>query len=241
MPFIHRVFEEVLPFLAFIENKRNIIAKVNDESAIESKVDRYKKLNSESLSCRITEEHQRAVKIDEKTSKFTLGLSVSLTVLATASSSFVKFVPNSEHTTTISVICGIAALYMLAAGITALGSLKTLPTYGYGTDHEILKKESGASYLAEALCAQEFMNIVRQLRNEAAYQSLRNGFFMLFIALSVSVILLSGVTLKTNKEVADISLSSKVLKENELGTKNIVLNTKTDTKILNSASKIDAN
>jgi len=213
MNFIYRVFEELLPFLTFIENKRNIMAKVNNEDAMESTVVRYKKLTADNLSSRIAEEHKRAINIDEKTSKFTLGLSVSLTVLAAASSSFVKFLPNSEHITTISVICGGAALYMLAAGIIALGSLKTLPTYGYGTEHEIFLKERGVSYLAEALCAQEFMNNVRQLRNEVAYQSLRNGFFMLFFALSISVLLLGGVINKTKLE--DASISSSLIKSNQ--------------------------
>lgn len=238
---ISRVLEEILPFLYFIKNKRNIITKVSNECAIGNKVERYKKLDAECLTSRITEEHERAVKIDEKTSKFTLGLSVSLAVLAAASSSFVKFLPDSEYTTTISVICGVAALYMLAAGITALGALKTLPTYGYGTEHEILLKESGVSYLAEALCAQEFMNIIRQLRNEAAYQSLRNGFFMLFVALSMSVILLSGVVYKTKPEATSISSSSTKPTQNVLAVKNKEPSAKSDNKALNSTPKSGAN
>ncbi|MCP4486848.1 MAG: hypothetical protein GY820_05945 [Gammaproteobacteria bacterium] len=190
--FLSRVIEEVLPSVAFIKNKKNIFKKIENKSEMTAKAERYNKLDVDCLSKRIKEEHERAVKIDDKTSKFTLGLSVSLTVLAAASGSFIKFVPDNSHTMAISIVCGISALYMLAAGITALGALKTLPTYGYGTEHSINLMESGSSYLAEAVYAQELMNIIRQLRNEAAYQSLRNGFFMLFFALSASVFLLGN-------------------------------------------------
>jgi hypothetical protein len=114
---------------------------------------------------------------------------------------------------------------MLMAGITALGAIKTLTTYGYGTDHLLNQKKIGDSYLAEALYAQERMNIIRHLRNESAYQSLRNGFLMLFIALGLSVVVvgspnIASIPIKTNTE--DISekrdatsLDNKVIESNK--------------------------
>lgn len=181
--FMPRVIEEIFPFFIFCKKNKNILTKVCNDSEVTAKAEKYKELDIDCLKNRIGEEHERAVKIDEKTTKFTLGLSVSLTVLAAASGSFMKVVPDTIYAKPISVICGIASLYMLAAGITALGALKTLPTYGYGTEHLINLKKEGVSYLAEALYSQERMNIIRHLRNEAAYQSLRNGFFLLFFAL----------------------------------------------------------
>lgn len=205
MNFIYRIFEEVFPIFPFLKNKNSILNKVNDGDEISSKSERYEELGSDSLNIRIKEEHERAIKIDEKTFKFTLGLSISLTVLAAASGSFVKFLPNSPFAIYISIICGISSLYMLAAGITALGAIKTLATYGYGTDHLLNQNKIGDSYLAEALYAQERMNVIRQLRNESAYQSLRNGFLMLFLALGITVVMLGNPSNASTPNVEDVS------------------------------------
>jgi hypothetical protein len=225
MGLIYRIFEEIFPILAFFKNENSILKKIGNGDETANKSKRYEELGSDSLSIRIKEEHERAIKIDEKTFKFTLGLSISLTVLAAASGSFVKFSPNTSYSVYISIICGISSLYMLMAGITALGAIKTLTTYGYGTDHLLNQKKIGDSYLAEALYAQERMNIIRHLRNESAYQSLRNGFLMLFIALGLSVVVvgspnIASIPIKTNTE--DISekrdatsLDNKVIESNK--------------------------
>jgi hypothetical protein len=225
MGLIYRIFEEIFPIFPFLKYKNSILKKIGNGDEIANKSKRYEELGSDSLSIRIKEEHERAIKIDEKTFKFTLGLSISLTVLAAASGSFVQFSPNTSYSVYISIICGISSLYMLMAGITALGAIKTLTTYGYGTDHLLNQKKIGDSYLAEALYAQERMNIIRHLRNESAYQSLRNGFLMLFIALGLSVVVvgspnLASMPIKTNTE--DISekrdatsLDNKVIESNK--------------------------
>jgi len=205
MGLIYRIFEEILPIFFFLKYKNSILKKIGDGNEIANKSKRYEELGSDILNIRIKEEHERAIKIDEKTFKFTLGLSISLTVLAAASGSFVKFSPNTSYSVYISIIFEISSLYMLMAGITALGAIKTLATYGYGTDHFLNQKKIGDSYLAEALYAQERMNIIRHLRNESAYQSLRNGFLMLFIALGLSVVVagssnIASIPIKTNTE-----------------------------------------
>ncbi|MDO6581420.1 hypothetical protein Q4491_08670 [Photobacterium sp. 2_MG-2023] len=228
MNFIFRVFEEVFPIFTFLKSKKNISNKVNDRSETASKSERYKELGSDSLNIRIKEEHERAVKIDEKTFKFTLGLSVSLTVLAAASGSFVKFSPNNPFSIYISILCGISSLYMLSAGITALGAIKTLATYGYGTDHLLSKNKIGDSYLAEALYAQERMNIIRQLRNESAYQSLRNGFLLLFLALCLAVVMLGNSNnVSTPTKINTEDASTKV-KSTELNNRMLVFDEKID-------------
>lgn len=186
--YAYRAFEEAIPLLAFLRNKRKIMMELSDEAKVKEKSKPYEALNERCLKDRMVEEHYRSKRIDEKTSKFTLGLSVSLTVLAAASGVFAKIIPSSSYAGLISIICGFASIYMLLAGITALGSLKTLPVYGYGTQHALRLKDDGVSYLSQALYAQERMNVVRHLRNEAAYQSLRNGFFVLLFALMGSVV-----------------------------------------------------
>jgi len=184
----YRAIEEAFPLFAFLINKRKIIMALSNEALVQEKSKPYEALDEGCLKDRIAEEHERAKKIDEKTSKFTLGLSVSLTVLAAASGAFAKLVPAALYAGLVSIACGFASIYMLLAGITALGALKTLPVYGYGTQHALSQKEGGVSYLSQVLYAQERMNVVRHLRNEAAYQSLRNGFLVLLIALIGSVI-----------------------------------------------------
>ncbi|MCY7296343.1 hypothetical protein [Alteromonas sp. a30] len=187
MKYLYRAFEEAFPFFPFLVSRNKIQKLIGDNADLTKKSKRYEQIGASLLNVRIKEEHERGIKIDEKTFKFTLGLSISLTVLAAASGSLAKYLPSSPLAEFTSIICGVSALYMLAAGITALGALKTLPTYGYGTEHIINQNADGVSYLSQALFAQERMNIIRHLRNESSYQSLRNGFLLLFFALAISV------------------------------------------------------
>lgn len=191
--YAYRAFEEALPLFAFLRNKRKIMRDVSNKALVAEKSTPYAELDEGVLKDRIKEEHERATKIDEKTSKFTLGLSVSLTVLAAASGALAKFVPEKPYAGLVSIACGFASIYMLLAGVTALGALKTLAVYGYGTQHALRQKSGGVLYLSQALYAQERMNIVRHLRNEAAYQSLRNGFLVLLVVLIGSVV---GLTIQ---------------------------------------------
>lgn len=197
-----RIFEETFPVLSFLRYKSKLLKSQQKTNEIVEKSKCYVEIDNTSLKNRISEEHARAVKIDEKTYKFTLGLSVSLTVLAAASGAFAKYLPKNEYSSLISVACGVSAIYMLLAGMTALGSLKTLPTYGYGSHHRLKEKSEGKKYLAVALYSQEKMNIIRHLRNEAAYQSLRNGFLVLLLALVISVSTfatnIKGIDIKSN-------------------------------------------
>ena len=188
MKYLYRAVEELFPFLFFLVSKKRIKKSIDNIDELTEKSKAYKALDADCINDRIKEELERSIRVDDKTFKFTLGLSLSLTVLAAASGSVTKYLSSNLFVEYISIACGISALYMLAAGITALGALKTLPTYGYGTDHLIKQKVDGVSYLSQALFAQERMNIIRHLRNEAAYQSLRNGFILLFVALTFSVV-----------------------------------------------------
>tara|TARA_R110002167_G_scaffold73411_2_gene205868 strand:- start:1523 stop:2221 length:699 start_codon:yes stop_codon:yes gene_type:complete len=204
------ILEELFPLLIYLKNKRNILKNIGNSIYLADKSKHYTVLGEVCIRERIKEEHERAIKIDEKTSKFTLGLSVSLTVLAAASGAFAKLVPESAYAAIISMTCGVASIYMLLAGITALGALKTLATYGYGTEHLINQKNEGIAYLSQALFAQEKVNIVRQLRNEAAYQSLRNGFIVLLFSLTLSLLDLTSQQLKPVVESNKSEVSDKV-------------------------------
>lgn len=183
-----QILRRVASVLIFFLNKKKILNRLSNYEEWKKDAERYTEIDDEALKSRIIQEHERGEKIDEKTFKFTLGLSVSLTVLAAASGSFAKFMPETAFKGTISTLCGLAALYMLAAGVTALGAIKTLPTYGYGTEYLINLKKNATLCLTESLYSQERMNIIRHLRNESAFQALCNGFFLLLLALITSVI-----------------------------------------------------
>lgn len=186
---VYRIIEETFPLFAFLRNKRKVIVPLLNGAIVQEKYKLYEGLDERCLKDRIAEEHERAKKIDGKTSKFTLGLSISLAVLTAASGAFSKLIPEALYAGFFSILCGFASIYMLMAGVIALGALKTLPIYGYGTQHALKQKEGGISYLSQVLYAQERVNIVRHLRNEAAYQSLRNG-FLVFIAALIFVVFL---------------------------------------------------
>ena len=238
--YICRFFEEIFPLFPYLKSQRKILSKINNDSELAEKSKKYNELDADCLNERIKEEHERAVKIDDKTSKFTLGLSVSLTVLAAASGSLVKFIPTSSYSSAISIVCGIASIYMLLAGITALGALKTLATYGYGTEHLLKLKSDGVSHLSQALYAQERMNIVRQLRNEAAYQSLRNGFIMLFAALVISVVVLSNHQIDSMLKSNNTDLSNKSPVKNVLDKRKLISCFKGDNKLIQPTANTTA-
>lgn len=213
---IKLLLEELLPVLAFFSNSRKLGNKIQKLSYEDPALEGYHLLESSILEKRLLEEHERGVKVDEKTFKFTLGLSVSLTIIAAASGSFAKFFPDQNFSVIIPLVCGVSALYMLSAGIISLGAIKTLPTFGYGTQHEMELKKEGDKYLAFALLAQEKVNIIRQLRNEAAYQSLRNGFLILFAALFLSIIVLVNAVLTIDVATGDGEMNTSPSQKIEL-------------------------
>jgi len=194
------MFEEIFPFIFFLRNNWKKINQIQTKGTPDHKIKEYSTLPVEKLNQRLTEEHERATKIDEKTTKFTLGLSVSLTILSTASGTLAKLLPDNKINSTIVILCGIASVFMLIAGIISLGALKTLPRYGYGTAHEICAERNEVSYFANVLFLQEEINIVRHIRNESAYQCLRNGFLFLLLALVVSLFFIR-IPVDTNNHI----------------------------------------
>ncbi|PNQ69003.1 hypothetical protein C1141_06345, partial [Vibrio agarivorans] len=159
--------------------------RVNDLSFTD--IESYSKLQDSKIEERLKDEHDRALAIDDKTSKFTLGLSVSLSIISASASSVVKILPESQFNEIISFLFGVSSLYMLSGGLIALGALKTLPKYGYGTAFEISKC---THVLIRSLLSQEKVNEIRYVRNELAFISLRNGFLIIFIALLLCIVVL---------------------------------------------------
>lgn len=182
---ILRIIEELFPFIYFYCINRSILNRVNDLRSTD--IECYSKLQDYKIEERLKDEHDRALAIDDKTSKFTLGLSVSLSIISASASSVVKILPENQFNEIISFLFGVSSLYMLSGGLIALGALKTLPKYGYGTAFEINK----CTYvLVSALLSQEKVNMLRHMRNELAFMSLRNGFLIIFVALLLCIVVL---------------------------------------------------
>lgn len=175
---VERVFEELFPFFYFYYISNKLLHKLH--TADPNTTIEYLKLTNNQIENRLKDEHDRAQKIDEKTSKFTLGLSVSLTIISTMASGVVNFLPKNNLNEVIAFIFGLSSLYMVTGGLLALGALKTLPKFGYGTHFEINKN---SNTLVSALIGQEKVNILRHIRNELSFMSLRNGFLLIFISL----------------------------------------------------------
>ena len=82
------------------------------------------------------------------------------------------------------VLFSLTVMFVAVAILIVVDALRTLPRFGYGTEVMLLVRRSDT--LADWLARQETMNSVRQLRNEAAYQTIRNGLVCFFGTVIVS-------------------------------------------------------
>ena len=174
---IARLFEEIFPFGQYIRNVKRLRKRCKRTDILrEEMFIEYETLESNLLKRRLEEERQRASALDEKTFKLTLSLSVGLAVLGSTAAFFAKGV----WVDIVVAAIGIGVSFVLGAGFVALGALRTLPSYGYGTQFLLQKRENENMILADALARQESMNQIRHLRNETSYQALRNGLLLIF-------------------------------------------------------------
>ena len=153
---------------------------------------RYEQLDDTSLGERIREEHDRAIQIDEKTTKFTLSFSIAFSVIGAIGVLIARQSSNGNLNHVLAGLLAIATSYTIVGGLIALGSLRTLPKYGYGTEYRLSDghkrpDQNNKKVKVEALAAQEIVNTVRHLRNEAAYQCLRNGLICLVLSIPLIV------------------------------------------------------
>ena len=153
----------------------------------------YVDLSEDKLEERLKEEHQRASTMDEKTSKLTFSFSIALTFVGAA----IVFLKNTVSpvvmqaglSVLINSLIFLGLFYSTMAGLVALGALRTAPRHGYGTPLLLEQDTHRRKKLTESLARQEVINLVRHLRNEAAFQCLRNG-LLLFI---VVIVMFTGI------------------------------------------------
>ena len=200
-----RIIEELFPFIHYLVYKRRQKKLSTTQKILEQeKFKDYSTLSMDKLEQRLCQEHKRASDMDEKTFKLTLSFSVGLTVLALLAAPLAKVLISTQIKVIFIVPMHIGLLFVLASGIVALGAMRTLPKYGYGTQFILDQQEKVSSaLLADALARQETMNIVRHLRNEVAYQSLRNGILLILAGFIIFVVTLVYQTLASFHHTAD--------------------------------------
>ena len=187
-----RVAEEFFPFAYYLRNASRLKVRyklpelLKDEAFLG-----YDRLSVDELDRRLAEEHERAVALDDKTSKGTLFLSVGFSVLGlglTAISSSKWVLANtafsSVGSTWLILLFGASVVYFLVASWMALGALRTYHKFGFGTKYALALHDSDPTSLrAEHLARQETVNNLRHCRNEAVFQAVRNGFILLFVGI----------------------------------------------------------
>ena len=174
-PVLSRLLEELLPFGAYLRNRRHL-QKLLTGDFPEELVAEYRIVPQGELADRLKEEHERARNLDEKTTKMTLAFGLALPILGAAAILTAHLSKYFALTETIGVV--VSVIYILIGGLLALSGLRVAQTFGYGTKFRAEKKSAGdpLQYLVEQLLRQETQNTIRQIRNEAAFQCLRNGF-----------------------------------------------------------------
>lgn len=192
---ISRLAEEIFPFFYYFYRVRQQRRRCGSPNILNLPMfASYTSLSQAQLSVRLKEEHTRASALDDKTFKLTLSLSVGLTVLGSAAASLLGALTSPALQVTLALVIGAALFYFLLAGFVALGGVRTSATYGYGTKFLLQKQTGVPNVIADALARQEIMNIIRHLRNETAYQALRNGLILLFAGLLLFATLLARQT-----------------------------------------------
>ncbi len=191
---IPRFLEEIFPFVSYLVYSRRLRRRSESgEILSEREFKNYIDLSEDMIKERLKEEHQRASTMDEKTSKLTFSISMALTFVGAA----VVFLKNTISpvamqaglSVLINSLIFLGLFYSTMAGLVALGALRTAPRHGYGTQFLLEQNKPMNEKLAESLARQEVINLVRHLRNEAAFQCLRNG-LLLFI---VVIMMFTGI------------------------------------------------
>ena len=149
---ISRIIEELFPFGHYFVRYRRLRKQRDCQDVLRKETfSEYETLCSQLLTQRLEEEHRRASVINEKTFKLTFSLSMGLTALGLMAAFLTTIVTSVTLQIILVVMIGISLFYILAAGFVAVGALRTVRTYGYGTHFQMKLKEHGNSVLADAL------------------------------------------------------------------------------------------
>ena len=191
-----RIAEESFPFAFYLRNASRLKARVGLPEILQYDDFReYERLSIAELDQRLTEEHERAVALDDKTLKATLFLSgafsvlgLGLAVISSSSALLAKTASSLVAPAWLTLLFVTSVVYFIVASWVALGALRTYPRYGFGTRYLLDRQSPNSAALpAESLARQETLNILRHCRNEAVFQTVRNGLILLLVGILVSV------------------------------------------------------
>ena len=202
------ILEEVCPFVCYVVRCRRLRRRAEAVDILDNRgFAKYGRLSPEEIAERLGEEHTRARAMDEKTFKLTLSFSVGLTIVGLVTSSLIDSVSGVKSQVILASFFGLGTLFVLVAAFLALGALRTLPAYGYGTGFllALQQTENRHKVLADALARQETMNTIRHLRNEAAYQTLRNGLVLVVCGLLLFLFTLVGKYIATEDSLSPVA------------------------------------
>ena len=199
MKCLTRLFEEVFPFVAYFKNKNRLLKRLEQNDILsDQNYQEYETLPQDLLEQRLKDEHKRAVSIDDKTFKLTLTLSIGFSVFGSIAAYLgTEILTDSEarpsclfiYEILVNCLFAVGLLYIFIAGWLAVGVVRTHETNGYGTDFMVKVNNQGKTVVAEALARQETRNQTRVLRNEAAYQCLRNGTICIFVGVILNFVM----------------------------------------------------
>ncbi len=183
MVHLSRLLEEVIPFGHYMVRKKRASCLENSDRILEQpQYTKYASIHEETLKLRLREEKARATAMDDKTFKLTLSLSVALTIVGFTSIDLAKHIPHATARICFAGLIIMAIFYFTASGFVALGAIRTRKAYGYGTDILFVNPKYIQTCCATWLAKAETQNYIRHLRNETAFQALRNGFLLLWAA-----------------------------------------------------------
>ena len=187
-----RIAEELFPFAYYLRNSLRLKARSELPDILQHESFRqHDRLSLSELDRRLTEEHERASVLDDKTLKVTLFLSagfsvlgLGLAIIGSSSSLLMKTAAPQVGPILFTVLFGTSVVYFVLASWLALGAVRTYPRFGFGTQYLLARQHSNSTALAaEHLARQETLNVLRHCRNEAVFQTVRNGLILLLAGL----------------------------------------------------------
>ena len=198
-----RWLEEILPFVAYIHAKwkidREIDGVIKDSAVspqIENAWNRYRVLDLKELDSCLKAEHERIDALIEKTFKFGAGLATALTIISVSTALIGERLSGACWKVSVLAAVGPAFVYIAAGGILGLSAIRVQRRFGWGAAALAERKgksdEERVTFAARDLALQERASNINVMRNEAAFMSLRNGFLLIVLALSLALV---GITL----------------------------------------------
>jgi hypothetical protein len=196
----YRILHEMFPFVRYLRAHSAIMKELASfapgrhplEGPTLSAVRAYCGAKPLDLEEALIAQQTRATALDEKTFRHAASVATALTVASAATTAVAQLLSSPFWKMVVTVPTFLAIVYVMAGGMLGIAAARTLPGYGTGIRFRIEQDTEAPDrkpyVLAEALACQERMNNIRVARNEAAFMSIRNGFFCIVVAVCALLI-----------------------------------------------------